>query len=149
MQSTAARKILQLHPVLPFFAEMPSTAEPTPTLPPIPAVTAPVTWDEDTTLHTRAGTTRNRFGTSTQACKIMDNCDRKTLHSVLRTGLIYAYRMNEHKNSRWRIDLVGCTLYRENRRRRGSGLPPSQAWLDYQAHMTQLNSGQTSGAPSI
>lgn len=109
-------------------------------LPSIPETfQAPRTWTEDVVIKTSKGTEKKRFGSFSAARRLLD-CEPLMLRTILRTGLIYAYKGTEHEKSWWRIDLAGVYLYRENQRRRSCGLPSTAAWIAYSAHMTALNS---------
>lgn len=108
-------------------------------LPALPAkFAAPISWTEDVTLKSSKGTDKKRFGSFSAARRLLD-CEPLKLRTILRTGLIYAYKGTEHEKSWWCIDLAGIYLYRENQRRRAIGLPPAPAWRDYSAHMAALN----------
>lgn len=111
---------------------------------------APVSWTEDVTLTTAHGTSRKRFGSFSAARKLLD-CEPLKLRTILRTGLIYAYKGTDHEKSWWCIDLVGIYLYRENQRRRAIGLPAAPAWANYSAHMQALNAADpaVSGPPPV
>ena len=114
-------------------------------LPDLPiAFVAPIRWDEDTQVKTSKGTKKKRFASFSAARRMLD-CEPEKLRSILRTGLIYAYKGTEHAKSWWVIDLAGVYLYRENQRRRAIGLPPAPDWAAYSAHMTALNAA----APTI
>lgn len=73
------------------------------------------------------------------ACQIMGGCDAAVMRRIIRTGLIYAFQATERSDSWYKIDSVGIYLYRENQRRRTTGQPPTQQWLDYSAWMKRLN----------
>lgn len=108
-------------------------------LPPLPATfLAPVRWDDDVKIKTSHGTEKKRFGSFSAARRLLD-CEPLKLRTILRTGLIYAYKGTEHEKSWWCIDLVGVFLYRENQRRRAIGLPQAPAWAAYSSHMAALN----------
>ena len=112
--------------------------------------TAPRTWTEDVTLKTSKGTEKKRFGSFSAARRMLD-CEPLKLRTILRTGLIYAYKGTDHDKSWWCIDLAGIYLYRENQRRRAIGLPQAPAWAAYSAHMQALNAEdpQVAGPPEI
>lgn len=111
---------------------------------------APRTWTEDVTLKSVKGSDKKRFGSFSKARRLMD-CEPLKLRTILRTGLIYAYKGTDHEKSWWCIDLAGIYLYRENQRRRAIALPPTPAWAAYSAHMTALNAAdpEVSGPPSV
>jgi len=115
-----------------------------------PTFTAPKTWTEDVTLKTSKGTEKKRFGSFSAARRMLD-CDPLKLRTILRTGLIYAYKGTDHEKSWWVIDLAGIYLYRENQRRRAIALPATPAWAAYTAHMTALNAAEpaVSGPPAV
>lgn len=120
-------------------------------LPPLPdQFIAPLRWDDDVKLKTSVGTSRKRFGSFSEARRMLDS-EPLMLRTILRTGLIYAYKGTDHEKSWWKIDLVGIYLYRENQRRRAIGLPPTAAWSAYSAHMESLNSTDpnVSGPPPV
>jgi hypothetical protein len=120
-------------------------------LPSLPqGFTAPRTWTEDVTLKTSKGTEKKRFGSFSAARRLLD-CEPLKLRTILRTGLIYAYKGTDHEKSWWCIDLAGIYLYRENQRRRAIGLPATPAWTAYSAHMTALNaeSPDVAGPPPV
>ena len=102
------------------------------------AFVAPIKWDEDVILKSAKGTDKKRFGSFSAARRMLD-CEPLKLRTILRTGLIYAYKGTDHEKSWWCIDLAGIYLYRENQRRRAIGLPPTPAWKSYSDHMTALN----------
>jgi hypothetical protein len=79
------------------------------------------------------------------------DCEPLKLRTILRTGLIYAYKGTDHEKSWWCIDLVGIYLYRENQRRRAIALPPAPAWSAYSTHMQALNSAapEVTGPPPV
>lgn len=111
---------------------------------------APVSWTEDVTLKTSKGTEKKRFGSFSAARRMLD-CEPLKLRTILRTGLIYAYKGTDHDKSWWCIDLVGIYLYRENQRRRAIGLPQAPDWAAYSQHMQALNAEdpQVAGPPEI
>jgi hypothetical protein len=120
-------------------------------LPALPAnFTAPKSWTEDVTLKSAQGTSKKRFGSFSAARRMLD-CEPLKLRTILRTGLIYAYKGTEHEKSWWVIDMAGIYLYRENQRRRAIGLPPTPAWAAYSAHMAALNAAdpKVAGPPEI
>lgn len=121
-------------------------------LPPVAeAFVAPVNWAEDTTVKTTKGTKKKRFGSFEKARAMLD-CEKEKLRAILASGLIYAYRGTDAKNSWWTIDLAGLYLYRENQRRRGLGMPSTADWAAYSDHMRRLNAAApdlTEGPPPI
>ena len=120
-------------------------------LPSLPSnFTAPKSWTEDVTLKSAQGTTKKRFGSFSAARRMLD-CEPLKLRTILKTGLIYAYKGTDHEKSWWVIDLAGIYLYRENQRRRAIGLPATPAWSAYSAHMQALNaeSPDVAGPPPV
>lgn len=112
---------------------------------------APKSWTEDTTLRTQNGKVRQRLGSLQDACQLMGGLDPKTMNAILKTGLIFAFQPVAKKQSRWRIDLAGVLLYRENRRRANQGKPPTQQWKEYSEYMARLNADdpEISGPPPV
>lgn len=121
-------------------------------LPPVAAeFNAPIRWDEDATVKTSKGTRKKRFGSFEEARRML-GCEKEKMRAILASGLIYAYRGTDAKNSWWTIDLAGLYLYRENQRRRGLGMPPTADWAAYSDHMRRLNAASpdlTEGPPPI
>lgn len=120
-------------------------------LPTVPqGFVAPRTWTEDVTLKTAKGTEKKRFGSFSAARRLLD-CEPQKLRTILRTGLIYAYKGTDHEKSWWVIDLVGIYLYRENQRRRAIGIQPAPAWVAYSGHMQALNAADpaVTGPPPV
>ena len=68
----------------------------------------------DCFLKTSRGTKIKRWGSVRQACKVLGGCDRETVYALIQAGSIDAFKLQPHRpNSHWRIDLVGCQLYRD------------------------------------
>lgn len=135
--STAARRLRSVpdHPELFLLPDAMADLA----LPSLPvSFVAPVTWTEDVILKSAKGTDKKRFGSFSAARRLLD-CEPLKLRTILRTGLIYAYKGTEHEKSWWCIDLAGIYLYRENQRRRAIALPQAPAWAAYSAHMAALN----------
>jgi len=112
---------------------------------------APVRWDEDVTVRSSAGTRKKRFGSFSAARRMLD-CEPEKLRTILRTGLIYAYKGTAAAKSWWVIDLAGIYLYREHQRRRCLGMAPAADWAAYCAHMAALNAASpaaTAGPPPV
>jgi hypothetical protein len=111
---------------------------------------APLKWEEDALIKSSKGTDKKRFGSFCAARRMLD-CDPDKLRAILKSGLIYAYRGTEARNSWWVIDLAGIYLYRENQRRRTLGLPQAADWAAYSAHMAALNADQpvVTGPPPL
>lgn len=89
-------------------------------------------------IRTRKGTNKRRFGSFLAACRMLD-CEPEKLRTILRSGMIYAYKGTDAPKSWWLIDLLGLYLYRDNQRRKAIGLPPTPDWSAYSAHMANLN----------
>jgi hypothetical protein len=72
-------------------------------------------WGGDCFIKTSAGAKLRRWGSSSQAAKILGNCDKDSVYDLIKSGLIDAYKLKPHApNSPWRIDLVSVQMFRNN-----------------------------------
>lgn len=69
---------------------------------------------EDQHLTTSKGTKLRRYGSTKQACKILEDCDVKVIYELHKVGMIRAYKLRPHRpNSHLRVDLVSVWEHKQ------------------------------------
>ncbi|RYG96717.1 MAG: DNA-binding protein [Alphaproteobacteria bacterium] len=69
---------------------------------------------EDAHITTSKGAKVSRWGSVKQACKILDECDVKTIYALKKSGDIRAYkRRPDRPNSHLRVDLVSVWEHKQ------------------------------------
>lgn len=69
---------------------------------------------EDNHLVTSKGTKLKRYGSTRQACSILDDCDVKVVYELHKAGVIRAYKLRPQRpNSHLKIDLVSVWEYKQ------------------------------------
>ncbi len=78
-----------------------------------------MSWEEDRHLTVPGSDQKlRRWGSVSKARRMLDNCDRKVIYSLIELGALRAYKLNpEAKNCHWRIDLLSVWDHKQKQMR--------------------------------